>query len=202
MNEVALARLEMADAEVDDEGQSFIYLGAATEGTIFFNVFAGYLQYEFEDDDILRDATIKSITPALGIKKEGPLTLTLAAGPILREKEEEQDDGDDRTTEVGGFVQFGSYYWGNKGTFEGLVSYTTLDDFFWGRIRGKRKTVGRLYAGAEFFLMGNSDFDSWGLGPLLEFRGDKASILLKGGYKHTSTFNDGMYTGIELFTSF
>jgi len=189
-------------AEVDDEGQSFVYVGGATDGKIFFSALAGHLEYQFREGGALRDAEITSITLSVGMRKEGPITLTLGAGPVLREKKEENAGGESRTTEAGGAVQLGGYLYGDGGSLEALASYATLDDFFWGRLRGKRQAVGDLYAGAEVFLMGNSDFDGWGAGPLVEFRAGRVTLGAKAGYKHTSTFKGGAYVGLEIYAPF
>lgn len=189
-------------AEVDDEGQSFVYAGGTTDGKIYLSAFAGHLEYRFRDGGVLRDAEITSLTPSVGIRREGPLTLTLSAGPMFREKKEEGAFGDESTTEAGGALQFGGYLQDGQGSLEALASYATLDDFFWGRLRGKRQAFGDLYAGAEIFLMGNSDFEGWGTGPVIEFRAGGIAVALKAGFKHTSTFGDGAYAGLELFAPF
>lgn len=186
--------------DIDNEGQIFSYLGGMTGGAIFANVIAGYNRYEFKDNGMIREARSLFVTPAIGIKREGPLTLTLTAGPTIREKEEEKESGNDLTTEVGATFQAGAFYWGNNRTMDCLASISTLDTFFWSRIRGKQSIAHNLYGGVELFWMGNDDFESWGLGPLLEMRMKKVSLGLKTGYKNTSTFHDGFYVGIEFFT--
>jgi hypothetical protein len=188
--------------EVDDEGQRFFYIGMITEGKLFFNIFAGDLLYEFEINGDFREARLRFITPALGIKKEGPLTFTLIAGPTLREKKEEQDSGFKTKTEAGGFFQFGGFIWGKDENLEVLISYTTLDNFFWSRLRGKKRIIGHIFTGIGLFWMGNRDFEGWGVGPLLEFRGEKGTLGVKAGYKYTSTYKGGVYTGVEFYISF
>ncbi len=186
-------------AEVDNEGQRFFYMGAQTEGKFFLQVFAGDLLYNFKDDGKIRETKLRFITPAIGLQKQGALTLSLVAGPTLREKKEEQDSGFKKTTNLGGFFQFGGFLSEEDKNLEFLASYTTLDNFVWSRLRGKKKITAYLFTGAEIFWMGNKDFDSWGGGPLLEFNGGKGTLALKAGYKHTSTYKGGAYTGIEVY---
>jgi hypothetical protein len=189
-------------AEVDNKGQRFFYMGAQTEGKYFFQIFAGDLLYDFEDAGKTTEAKLRFITPAIGVRKQGPMTLSLAVGPTFREKKEEQSTGVKKETGTGGFLQLGGFIWQEDKNFEFLASYTTLDNFIWSRMRGKKRVTDRFFTGAELFWMGNEDFDSWGGGPLLELSGKRGGLTLKVGYKHTSIYQGGMYTGIEFYVPF
>jgi len=189
-------------AEIDDESQRFFYLGVQTEGKYFLQVFAGDLYYDFKDNGKIIDAELKWITPAVGIKLEGPVTLTLAAGPTFRNKKEERDPKTEKDTESGGFYQLGLFRWRENHNLEFLASYTNLDNFYWSRLRGRKRVKGSFFAGMEIFGMDNQDVDAWGVGPLLEYQMKKTAITFKTGYKHTSTYNGGFYTGLEFYSSF
>ncbi len=189
-------------AEIDDESQRFFYLGVQTEGKYFLQVFAGDLYYDFKDNGKIIDSELKWITPAVGIKLEGPVTLTLAAGPTFRRKEEDREPKTEKDTESGGFYQLGLFRWKEDYNLEFLASYTNLDNFYWNRLRGRKRVKGSFFAGMEIFGMDNQDVDAWGVGPLLEYHVKKTAITFKTGYKHTSTYNGGFYTGLEFYSSF
>jgi hypothetical protein len=188
--------------DIDNEGQIFSYVGGVTEGTVFAHVLAGYQRYEFKDNGEIREVNSFFVTPAIGLKSSGPLSVNLSVGPTVRDKEEEEESGYDRSTEVGGTVQVGGYLWRRDHTFDALASFSTLDAFFWGRMRGTKRIANNLYGGGEIFWMGNDDFEGWGAGPVMVLQMKKLSLGLKMGYKNTSTFDDGFYVGCELYTSF
>jgi hypothetical protein len=189
-------------AEVDDESQRFLYAGAQTDGKYFLQIFAADLNYDFKDNGIIREATSKWITPAIGFRTRGSLSLSVVAGPTFREKKEEQSSGTTTVRDSGGFFQVGGYFWKEDMNIEFLASYTNLDNFLWGRLRAKKRIRDSFFMGAEVFGMGNQDFNGWGVGPLLELRKGKAAFTLKAGYKNTTTYGGGLYAGLELYTAF
>ncbi|MGW8272481.1 MAG: hypothetical protein ACWGN7_03720 [Thermodesulfovibrionales bacterium] len=189
-----------AGFEFDDEEQHFYYLGLSTDGEYFFNVLASHNRYEFEDNGELRLAKIKSLSPGVGLRREGPLTWMVSAGPVVREKDEETDEGSSSKTEIGALFQLDGFWFRDNESLRLQATFSTLDTFLWSRLRGKKRIYGVLHGGAEVFWMGNSDFDAWGIGPILEISMEGISAVARWGLKESSTFNGGMYAGIELYT--
>lgn len=176
--------------------------GAQTDGRYVLQLFAGDLDYDFKDNGTIREATSKWITPAVGFRTRVSYSLSVVAGPSFREKKEKQGSGTTTVRDSGGFFQLGGFFWKEDMNLEFLASYTNLDNFLWGWLRAKNRIRGSLFVGAEVFGMGNQDFDGWGGGPLLELRKGKAAFTLKAGYKNTTTYGGGLYTGLELYTAF
>jgi len=202
--------------ELDDRGQYYGFLGLQTPLTsiqkdldLFAQLYAATLRYSFRSDGNLLNARVDSITPSVGLRQRfDPWNVSVLAGPQFREKHEDVVNGGRTTSdEVGAFLQGETFYWHERGSFHGIISYSTLDDFFWGRLRGKVsafKTNGghRIYAGWDVIGMGNKDFNAFHTGPLVEVPIGKVFFLIKGGYKYTSAFHNGAYTGLEIYLPF
>lgn len=188
--------------EFDDEEQHFYYLGVATDGKYFLNALASHNRYEFEDNGELKLAKIKSLSLGAGLRREGPLSLAVSAGPVVREKDEEVDEGTSSETEIGALFQFDGYWWRDDEVLRLQATFSTLDTFVWSRLRGRKRIHGVLYGGAEVFWMGNSDYHAWGVGPILEVGLEAISVVARWGFKHSSTFNGGVYAGVELYAPF
>ena len=202
--------------EIDNEGQYYGYLGLRTPVTslrpdleLLAQLYADTIRYSFRSEGRLLDAHANSIAPAVGLRQRfGPWNVTGFAGSQIRSKREDLVNGGTMTTEkVGAFLQGETFYWHERGSFHGIISYSTLDNFLWGRLRGKLlafKTDGGLpiYGGWDVIGMGNKDFNAFHTGPLLEIPVGKLFFLIKAGYKYTSTFQSGAYTGLELYLPF
>jgi hypothetical protein len=201
----------------DHKGQYFSYLGVRAplmkerDGfQPFLQVFGSGLGYTFKDNGQERDANLQSVTPSLGLKYTvRSWTWIGMAGPQFRWKQEEPRTGP-RTheQEVGGYVQLEALRWHEQGTFHAIASYTDLDGFFFGRLRGTRlvhesgKGCCSTYLGWDLAGMGNKDFYAVQTGPLVQVPVDRFYLTLKGGYQYTQTFHNGVYGGVELYVPF
>lgn len=208
----------IAGAELDTRNQSFSYMGAGLSRSIDKRVFVtgqlftGYLKYSFDSEGKTLTARTPIVTPSAGLRYDGyGYSVGGSVGADFRKPEKElASGGTDTETETGVSVQGEAYLRGDGKKSLGLiVSYSTIDDFFWGRARGKKGVYttgdgGELHAGVELIAMGNSDFSATQAGVFLEALRSvsKLSILLKAGVKNSSAFNTGGYGGIELFKGF
>lgn len=203
--------------EIDDEIQYYAYLGVKAPVSFwkpaglqpFLRLFAATQRYKFRADSELRDARVHDITPSVGLQHQiQNWTLAASVGPEFREKHEEGPNGAGTTRDdVGVTAQGEAFYWSPSQIYSGIVSYGNLDHFVWGRVRAKFLThepVARspLYLGWDIVAMGNSDFSAFQTGPLFEVPIKKVFFLIKGGYKYTSTFHNGAYTGFEVYLPF
>jgi len=204
-------------AQVDNEGQYFGYLGIRTpvleirKGTnLFLQAMTAGLGYSFTSNRRILDTNVQFVVPSLGISQSiGRLTVLVLAGPQLRRIEEER-----RTTsnsvnhQVGGYAQIEALYWHEKGSLHAMGSYADLDNFFWGRLRGKllahRADQGccRIYLGWDIAGMGNGDYRAIQTGPVVEIPIGKISLLAKGGFQNNTSFHSGGYGGFEVYFPF
>lgn len=202
--------------QIDNKSQYFAYLGIRqplrTKSDLqpFVQFFAASLGYSFESNGQRRDARVNFIVPSLGLKQQlGSWSLVGFAGPQLRRKEEDLiPSGTGRVDEIGAYVQGEAMYWRERGSFHAIASYTELDHFFWSRLRGKllvhRTTQGccSSYVGWDVVGMGNKDFYAVQTGPLVEIPVKQFFFLLRGGYQYSQAFQNGAYTGLEIYTPF
>ncbi len=204
--------------QIDNKSQYFGYLGVRTPlyqmagGTdLFIQAFSAGLGYSFKDRGQTLDANVQFIVPSLGIsQKLGNWTLSALAGPQLRRIEEERLGTSSLLRhQVGGYGQLEALYWHEKGSLHIIGSYADLDDFFWGRIRGKRLISDipksgccAHYLGYDLAAMGNGDFRAVQTGPLYEVAIGKFYVLGKVGYQYSNVFHSGVYGGLEIYFPF
>lgn len=205
--------------QIDDDSQYFAYLGLKEDlpwevlglGT-YLQLFASGQSYEYESGNRNIDAEVQSLTPSLGVTRslaDGAWTVSTLVGPAFRWKKEDgflNDSG--RDLDVGVVVQAESLYWQETYSFHAILSYASLDDFFFGRLRGKRHIFSpqtdccQLYLGFEAAGMGNDDFRALQIGPLLEVPVGNVFLLTRGGYQNSSNSGSGGYGGFELYMPF
>ena len=204
--------------QIDTHGQYFSFLGVRaplTDGksTIqpFIQVFGAGLGYTFKVNGQHREADVQSATPSVGLKYlHGSWTFIGLAGPQFRWKQEDQTGGNSRTEQhdVGAYLQGEAFYWDKLGTFHAIASYTDLDQFVWGRIRGTHlvhqadSPCCSVYLGGDLAGMGNRDFYAVQAGPLVQITIERFYFTVKGGYQYTQTFQHGGYGGVELYLPF
>ncbi len=87
-----------------------------------------------------------------------------------------------------------------------IVNYSSIGNFTWGRGRLKylisaEPATQKIFLGLEGIGQGNSDYTAQQVGALLELQRlrENFSIALSGGYKHSSTFSNTGYLGLELY---
>jgi hypothetical protein len=202
---------------IDNEEQYFSYLGVRapvyrmSEKTNLFSqaLMAGF-GYKFKDNGQLLVANVQFIVPALGLSHTlGRWTFSGQVGPQFRRTEQEQrNTSASIVSEAGVYVQAESFYWHEKGNLHAIGSYTDIDKFFWGRLRGKLlaykpdKGCCTAYAGWDVEGMQNADFRAVRTGPVVEIPIGKIFLLLRGGYQNSSSFHSGGYGGFELYFGF
>ena len=204
---------------MDDNAEYFTYLGLKEDLPGEFSGLKGFVQlfasgqsYEYESNNQDIEADVQSLTPSLGVAKSlggGGWTVSALAGPHLRWKKEDGSSNDSgRDFNVGLFVQAEAMYWQETGNFQAIFSYGSLDDFFFGRLRGKLLTFSPetsccpLFLGFEVAGMGNDDFAALQLGPVAEIAVGRVSLLARGGYQYDDNFGSGGYGGLELYMPF
>ncbi len=203
--------------QIDNEGEYFTYLGVRTPITSgesnlqpFVQVMGAGLGYTFKDNGAKRDAEVQFATPSLGLKYMlDQWSLIGFVGPQFRWKQEDlAGGGRSSKQDVGVYAQGEAFYWHEKGTFHGIVSYTDLDNFVWSRARATRLVYKSeqgccsTYLGWDLAGMGNKDFYAVQTGPLVQVPIDRFYFTVKGGYQYTQTFHNGAYGGVELYFPF
>lgn len=204
---------------MDGREQYFAYLGLRENLSrkplgleVFAQLFAAGQTYEYESGGRDIDADVQSLTPSLGVTRllsGGPWSVSALAGPEFRWKKEngfQTDSGPD--FDAGVFVQTETMYWQETHNLHAMVSYASLDDFFFGRIRGKLRTYSpetgccSIFVGLDIAGMGNDDFSAVQTGPLVEVPIGRFFLTARGGYQHDSNFGPGGYGGLEIYLPF
>lgn len=203
--------------QIDNKRQYFGYLGVRTPillmsggTTLFAQAMTAGLGYSFKSNGRLLDANVQFVVPSLGISQSlGAWTFLALAGPQLRRIEEDRLNAISRVDhQVGFFGQIEGLYWHEKGSLHAIGSYADLDNFFWGRLRGKLLTYKSdrgccpLYTGWDIAGMGNGEFRAVQTGPIVEVSIGKVFFLAKGGYQNSNSFHSGGYGGIEVYFPF
>jgi len=203
--------------QIDNKNQYFGYLGIRTPllqmrgGTnLFVQAMTAGLGYSFQRNGRILDTNVQFVVPAFGISHTfGRLTVSALAGPQLRRIEEERLNSNPSTDhQIGAFAQVEAMYWHEKGNLQAIGSYADLDNYFWGRLRGKllvrQVTSGccSIYGGWEVAGMGNADFRAVQTGPLIEVPIGRVHLLARSGYQHSTSFHSGVYGGFEVYVPF
>ncbi len=203
--------------QIDNKNQYIGYLGVRTplvhtaEGpSLFVQVMTAGLGYSFKSNGRLLDANVQFIVPSLGISKTiGSWVVSALAGPQLRRIEEQRLNSNASVEhQIGGYGQVEALYWHEKGSVHAIGSYADLDNYFWGRLRGKilaHQSTERCcstYVGWDVAGMGNADFHAMQTGPLVEVPIGKVFLLAKSGYQYSTSFHSGAYGGVEIYFPF
>ncbi len=205
--------------QIDHEEQYFAYFGVKEALpweplaiTTFAQLFIAGQNYQYDSGNREIDADVQTVTPSLGLSElldGGPWNISALVGPQLRWKKEDgfrNDSG--RDFDVGVFAQLETMYWQESHSLHAMVSYASLDDFFFGRIRGKFRAHAPetrccvIWLGLDVAGMGNDDFSAVQTGPLIEVPIGGFFLLARAGYQHDSTFGSGGYGGVEIYTRF
>jgi hypothetical protein len=203
--------------QIDNKSQYFGYLGIRTPvlqmrgGTnLFVQAMTAGLGYSSASNGRVLDTNVQFVVPSFGISQSfGRLTLSALAGPQLRRIEAERLNSTPSTDyQIGAFAQVEAMYWHEKGSLHAIGSYADLDNYFWGRLRGKllayQVTGGccSTYVGWDVAGMGNGEFRAVQTGPLIELPIGKFHVLAKSGYQHSTSFHSGVYGGLEIYVPF
>ena len=202
--------------QIDNRSQYFGYFGVRTPllqtsggPDLFVQTLAAGIGYRFKSDGQLLDANVQFIVQALGITKTvGSWILSAQAGPQLRRIEEQRLSRNASIEhQIGAYGQVDALYSHEKGSVHVIGSYADLDNFFWGRLRGKlltHQSTARCstYVGWDVAGMGNADSRAVQTGPLVEVPIEKVFLLAKGGYQYGTSFHGSVYGGIEIYFPF
>jgi len=204
-------------SEADSEGQSFSYIGAgvarpvSARYSLTGKVFAGYLRYKFDSDGTTYAAEMPMVTPSVGLQYGGDgFSLAGSAGADFRKTRRDTSTGATESSDSGAALQAEYYrWWGEQYSAGLIVSYSTIDSFFWARGRvekGVHRTSGGtdIKLGGEVVGMGNSDFSAAGAGALVELSSTTSnlSVLFKAGLRSSSASSGALYGGFEAFYGF
>ncbi|MBX3318784.1 MAG: hypothetical protein KF890_02810 [Nitrospira sp.] len=203
--------------QIDNKSQYFGYLGVRTPillmsggTTLFAQAMTAGLGYSFKSNGQILDTNVQFVVPSLGISQSlGRWTLLALAGPQLRRIEEDRlDTSSSVDHQIGFFGQIEGLYWHEKGSLHAIGSYADLDNFFWGRLRGKLlayksdRGCCTLYTGWDIAGMGNGDYRAIQTGPILEVPIGRVFFLVRGGYQNSTSFHSGGYGGAEIYFPF
>ena len=203
--------------QIDNKSQYFGYLGVRTPvllmsggTTLFAQAMTAGLGYSFKSNGQVLDTNVQFVVPSLGISQSlGRWTFLALAGPQLRRIEEDRlNTSSSVDHQIGFFGQIEGLYWHEKGSLHTIGSYADLDNFFWGRLRGKLLTYKSdrgccpLYTGWDIAGMGNGDYRAIQTGPILEILIGKVFFLVRGGYQNSTSFHNGGYGGAEIYFPF
>jgi hypothetical protein len=210
-----------AGGEIDDHSQGFSFIGVdITQGinetvAIAGRVMPNYLTYKYYNNNVLIKAKSPGLFAVAGIKLfSGQSTFGVYGGAEFRNTDLDPDDrnSSQRGSTSAAVIQGEFDTWLTKRTnFYIFGSYSDTSNFSYERAKLKyqitnldHKDSHTLFIGAEQFYGRNSDFRGQGYGALLElyFIPLKASIGVRGGYKHDSTYGNGAYGGLELYKGF
>jgi hypothetical protein len=203
--------------QMDGRGQYFSYLGVRLPvtqlsggTTIFVQATTAALGYSSRSAGQLVDSNAQFIVPSLGLSRSfGRWTVLALGGPQLRRLEEERVNASNRIDhKIGAYGQVEALYWHEKGSLHAIGSYADLDNYFWGRLRGKLlvyqsdRGCCSLSVGWDIAGMGNADFRAVQSGPVIEVPIGKVFLLAKGGYENSNSFHSGGYGGAEFYVPF
>ncbi len=203
--------------QIDNKSQYFGYMGIRTPvlqmrgGTnLFVQAMTAGLGYSSVSNGRTLDTNVQFVVPSFGLSQTfGRVTVSALAGPQLRRIEEERLNSTPSTDhQIGAFAQVEAMYWHEKGSLHAIGSYADLDNYFWGRLRGKllarqvNSGCCSTYVGWEVAGMGNGDFRAVQTGPLIEVPIGKFHVLAKSGYQHSTSFHSGVYGGVEVYLPF
>jgi hypothetical protein len=205
-----------AGFQTDNRKQNLVYGGVRTSltqsaggYTPVVQLLALHQNFFFRSEGQLLQTRLTQVVPAVGVTKSmGQLELGALAGLALQATQEDTVLHErERHREIGYALQLEGSYWTDTDGFEGLVTYTNLDGFFFARFRWKHPiftTTAKLSFnfGLEASAMGNSQSQEGLVGGLLEIQFGELAVLLKGGYQNNTTFHSGAYSGIELYVPF
>ena len=218
--QTAYSYYAISGGEWDGRDGSFVYLGTRVDRplsgderySLNSKVFYGNLKYKFDSFGTELTAKVPILNISGGISFKGDrYVLGAGAGIDIRKTERELIGGGTETdNETGVSLQLEASFWGNdKLTLSSIVSYSSIDDFFWARGRAKKgvyEVAGGtdLTLGIELIGMGNSDFSSMQAGLIAELykNPSKLSVLVKGGIKKPSDLSSTGYAGIEFYKGF
>jgi hypothetical protein len=211
------AELELyTGVTIDTQAQGYEYFGIGyghpitDHWTFMGKVIGNFLHYEYESGSDNIRAKAPGARFQIGPKyfTEGRYFI-LTGGLDYRNTSLSRDDPKSKTkgAKTGGTVE--AIYSQDliaRLTTDLIVNYSSIGNFTWGRGRLKHLTFAtpgaqKLFFGIEGIGQGNSDYTAQQAGLIFELQRVKEqfSIVLSGGYKHSSTFSNTGYFGLEVY---
>jgi hypothetical protein len=207
--------------EIDNRAQGFSYLGLDLTKKVYKNIsisgrlIPNFLTYKFRSGD----NTVRAISPGLytvaGIKLSWThTTFGLFGGIEFRNTNLNPDVSNAavRGNTLAGLIQGEFDTWlPSRTNLNAFASFSGTDSFLYQRARIKQQITNLDYkkpntinAGVEEIFGRNPEFQQIGVGLILEiFNIPKwFSFAIRSGYKHDSTFGNGIYGGLEFYTRF
>jgi hypothetical protein len=207
--------------EFDGRGQSFSFLGLdvtqRVNSTLSLSgrLMPNYLTYKYYSGNTQIEAKSSGLFAVAGLKFNwGQTTLGLWGGGEFRNTDLSPDDknANMRGSTSSVLVQGELDSWLDKRTNVNLFgSFSGTNNFSYEKAKIRRQISNRDYQKPYTFLVGleefvgtNKDYTGVGLGASVElyYIPFKASLALRGGYKHDTTFGDGGYWGLEFYKGF
>lgn len=209
--------------QFDDRGQYYSYAGATLPLSTkdpdslvpFIDIFAARQKYFIKDGNNYLPSYLSVYTAAVGVTKRfNQFSVSLSAGPAFQsstDKYSYQEQaqtfyGEVTTQQLGYVLSSYSSYTMRHHRFEAILSYSSLQDVYFGRARWKHVAYKKRHGfqmeinpGLESLALGNERFQSVATGGLIEARWKRFGVLVRGGYQYTTAFHHGQYIGIELF---
>ena len=210
-----------AGGEIDGRGQGFSYIGIDLTQSInktvsvYGRIVPNFLTYKYYSGDTLIKASSPGLSPVAGIKLFWDQTILGVFGGVeLRNTTLSPDDksASVRGSTTDGLIQgeFDTTF-PSKTNLNITASYSGTSNFSYERGRIKQQITNldfkepyTLNIGVEGFYGRNSDFYQEGAGLILELFhiSERISVALRGGFKHDSTFGNGVYGGLEFYKGF
>ena len=210
-----------AGGEIDGHGQSFSFLGVdltsrinktvAVSGRIIPN----YLTYTYYSGDKEIKAYSPGIFAVAGIKLFWDQTMFgVFGGGEFRDTTLHPDDTNSsiRGNTSAGLIQGEFDSWlPSKTNLNAFASYSGTNNFLYEKARIKQQITNldfkkeySFLVGLEQFIGRNADFQENGFGLAVELYNIplKISVALRSGFKHDSTFGNGIYWGLDLYKGF
>lgn len=196
------------------EGYEYFGLGLGQSindhWTFMEKAIANYLHYEYDSNGTDIRAKAPGARLQIGPKYFGEGRYFILTGGLdYRNTSLSRDDPNSKTKggRVGGTVEaiFSQDLFARL-TTDLIVDYSSIGSFTWGRARLKYLTSGdpgnqKIFLGLEGVGQGNSDYTAKQAGLFFELQRvrENFSIVLDGGYKHSSSFTHTGYFGLEIY---
>ncbi len=210
-----------AGSEGDGHGQSFSYLGVdMTQGinktlSISGRIMPNYLTYKYYSGSTLVTANSPGLFAVAGIKLFwGQTMLGFFGGAEFRNTDLSPDDSNAsvRGNTTAALIQgeFDTSF-PSRTNINIFGSYSGTSNFSYEKGRIKQQITNwdykkpyTLSIGLEEFMGRNADFREEGVGLAMEvfYLPAKVSVALRSGFKHDSTFGDGIYWGLDFYIGF
>jgi len=203
-------------ASVDTRGQGFEYFGVGLgqplneHWTFMGKLMGNFLHYEYESGSQLIRAKAPGARFQIGPKYfSDERYFILTGGLDYRNTTLSAKDPKSTTkgAKTGATVE--AIYSQNildRITMDFIINFSSIGNFTWGRGRIKylafvNPGMHKLFFGIEGIGQGNNDYRAQQVGPILEWQRlkEQFSVVLSGGYKHSSSFSKSGYVGLELY---